>query len=283
MNISGTSRQQLPTNIKPLNEVLNEYLHFLWKEGQRATFQSHNQLAHSMYNLLDYSAGIGVVPSLAPPPPPLAPPPLPLLQNGATTFNGFLFPQMQQQQQLNLQQTHMMTSNQVENPLPQVTPGRQANQRKGAPKKRRRLDSEFDGTTTRGGGDAFQPLFNSSPPLASNNQHPLDNNEYSLFGDFPFDLLNRAVDPIAMMNVLDHPGDEINKFSTFLADNINRQTAMQTETNATTSLLDGELVICLLVNAHTCFMYAARIRGAVFQPRTLFHIVELDRDRHSKF
>lgn len=96
---------------------------------------------------------------------------------------------------------------------PQVTPGRHA-QRKGAPKKRRRLEEDFE----EAGGLSF--LF---PP-----ENMFSNRETSPDG-LTFDLLNREVDPVAAQHILDHNGEDINRFSSLLADTINRQAAMQND------------------------------------------------------
>ena len=77
-----------------------------------------------------------------------------------------------------------------------------------------------------------------SPPDHNNtfqNNNGRMHHDISLDG-FPFELLNREVDPIAAMHILDHGGEDINKFSSILADTINKQFN-------TDSLLEGRYII----------------------------------------
>lgn len=208
--------------VRVLDDLVNGYLQLAAREAQRATLAQLNPLAGQMLSLLDISAAL----------PPLSMPhlqqqqqPVELMRGSggaaaagaaaaaavaaaAAAAGGAMVPMAAVggggQPLLDPLQPPQQPSQQ---PRPATTPGRHA-QRKGAPqRKRRRLDADFE---------AARPLMPTSPP-------DFPYNEHSLLGDVPFgDLLYRAVDPAGVMQVLDHEDEALNKFSTLLADNINR-------------------------------------------------------------
>ncbi len=243
---AGSQRFAVGTIPKPLATIVSEYLKLTYKETQRALLQKSNPLAHSMYSLLDYTAGGAVMTSVA------------AGNNNSNNNNmqqqqqqqAMMYPQQQQQQMQhvgggggggggliggvpismvpmnnglgnnnNNQQHHQGRQ-------PPLTPGGRHAQRKGAPPKRRRLDTDFDNTAGNnishhnitlgglGGGllPYFPPYFdpNSLPSMPMHNIDPLNNGEDSIFGDGSFNFFG-AVDEKAML-----------QFSGMLADNINK-------------------------------------------------------------
>lgn len=248
---AGSQRFAVGTIPKPLATIVSEYLQLTYKETQRAMLQKMNPLAQSMYSLLDFTAGgaamqtttagtaAGGNTNTAP------------NNNGHMNYpqqqqqqvHMMYPPQIPQQHQLPPPSHHndnkiggaaggiLMipfggpANNQHQQQHHQQTPGggRHA-QRKGAPKKRRRLENDFESTRLyhppangAGGGTIGGAVpYGTFPPLDNtNNTHnidPLNNAEYSLFGDVSFDFLHGAAVVPA----------EVIQWSTLLADNINK-------------------------------------------------------------
>lgn len=217
-----SGRRPQGQSVRVLDDLVNGYLQMAAREAQRTALCHVNPLAAHMYGLLDMLAGL---------PPPLPMPQMPnqtqhqhqqqeAAANAAAAaaaaammpiaeMGGGAQPLMDPRQPSQPPQQPQLPTAPPQRPA--TTPGRHV-QRKGAPqRKRRRLDADFE---------AARPLMPQSPPEFPNS------NEHSLLGDVPFgDLLYRAVDPAAVMHVLDHEDEALNKFSSLLADNINR-TAM---------------------------------------------------------
>jgi hypothetical protein len=216
--------------------------------------QRNNPLAQSIYSLLDFTAGGAAMGR-------------PGNNNNNFAVNAnmqqqqqmqMMYPQQQQQQQQQIPgaigvggmipalaggNTNNINNipNQQGQRQPPLTPGGRHAQRKGAPKKRRRLDTDFETTNAAGGFPPSQPmmpfngsgyyppssLFNTasmngnmsgSLPTMNNSIDPLNNGECSLFGDGSFDFnFFGAVDEEAML-----------QFGNMVADNINK-TAQETQ------------------------------------------------------
>lgn len=215
---AGSQRFAVGTIPKPLATIVSEYLQLTYKETQRTLLQRNNPLAQSMYSLLDYAAGGAAMGTGS-------------VNNNSTVLpsnNGYMFHQQQQQHQQQYQGQmmypppqqpvllpdngvvggvgggiHMVSmggignnQQQMQQRQPPLTPGGRHAQRKGAPKKRRRLDNDFETMLPYGGVN--EPL-----PFDPSIIVPLNNGEYSLFDNFSFDP--------HMMQICERFADKINK------------------------------------------------------------------------
>lgn len=250
--ILGSAAHALPAGVKNLSELLNEYVSVKERDSRRQSLQSLNPVAQSLYSLLDFHAGLPA-PQCLPPAfyqAPQAQPPLSAAQQQEKSRCELRSRPASDPAQAADREFPTAAPQQQSVPLPaqpageqagqQSTPGRHA-QRKGAPRKRRKLEDSFNqpsadacfgwqgGAAPAGGSPTQQQCQGDGAPsleavaLPSFMSDGGDSNMGMLGLDGgslrPMDLLNMPLDEDALMSLL--CDDELqNRFASGLAQHI---------------------------------------------------------------
>jgi hypothetical protein len=200
--LQGAATAPLPPRVKPLQEVLGEYVQLKAAEVRRAALRRTNPVAASLSSLLDWHAGMAAPQTLPPAfyapvyldgaaggAAPQAPPPLPSPLLAPPYLAALQHPQRYEQQMQHLHLTVAVAPPQEMVPVgalgspagargaaaaPQHTPGRHA-MRKAAPRKRRKLSDDFaaagGASGNGGGGGGLSPSMLPGADLLNQQMH----------------------------------------------------------------------------------------------------------------